>query len=52
MTVTVRPFSSEVSLEFYLYLLSWHIVSIFDDVATFLRRERRSEFHGDETFPA
>jgi hypothetical protein len=24
-------------------------VSIFNDVATFLKRERRNEFHGDET---
>jgi hypothetical protein len=37
----------EVSSEFYLHLMSYHI-SVFNDVARLLRRERRSEFHGDE----
>jgi hypothetical protein len=40
-----------VSSKFYLYLISYHI-STFDDVATFLKRERRSEFYGDETLLA
>jgi hypothetical protein len=36
--------------EFYFYLISYHI-SVFDDVATLLRRER-SEFHENETLLA
>lgn len=34
----VRSISVWVSSEFYMHLIGWHI-SIFDDVATFLRRE-------------
>jgi hypothetical protein len=45
---TVRLVSVEVSLEFHLHLISCHI-GAFDDVAMFLRKERRSEFYGDET---
>ena len=37
--------------KFHLHLMSCHI-SAFDDVARFLIRERRSEFHGDETLLA
>jgi hypothetical protein len=44
----VRPVLMEVSSKFHLHLMSYH-VGIFDDVAPYLRRERRNEFHGDET---
>ena len=47
----LRPVLLGVSLELHLHLMNCHI-SIFDDVARFLRRERRSEFHGDETLLA
>jgi hypothetical protein len=40
-----------VSSEFYLHLISYHIRA-FDDVATFLRREKRNKFRGDETLLA
>lgn len=43
---SIRPFS----MEFYqnLYFISCH-TSIFDDIATLLRRERRNGFDGIET---
>jgi hypothetical protein len=37
--------------KFHLYVISCHI-SIFDDATMFLRRERRNEFHGDQTLSA
>jgi hypothetical protein len=40
-----------VSFKFYLHLINCH-VGIFDDVAPYLRREKRNEFHKDETFLA
>jgi hypothetical protein len=41
----IRPVLVGVSSEFDFYLISFHI-SDFDDVTTFLRRQRRNEFHG------
>jgi hypothetical protein len=51
MKRTLRSVSIGVSPEFYLRLIECHI-SAFDDVATFSIRERRSEFHEDETLLA
>jgi hypothetical protein len=48
---TVRPVSVGVSSKFHSCLISYHI-STFDDVETFLKRERRSQIHGDETLLA
>jgi len=39
------------SSEFYLHLVGCHL-NIFNDMASFLRRERRSEFYEDETLLA
>jgi len=35
-----RPVSVGVSSEFYLHLMNYHI-NVFDDVARFLRREKK-----------
>ena len=37
-----------VPRKFHLYLIECHI-GVFDDMLTFLRRERRNEFHLDQT---
>jgi hypothetical protein len=47
----IRPVSVGVSSKFYLHLMSCH-VGILDDVASYLTRERRNEFHGNETLLA
>jgi hypothetical protein len=46
---SLRSSAVKFSLEFYLCLLINYPIGNFDDVTTFLRREKRNKFYEDKT---